>query len=111
MRSNIHSIRKIVAAVRAALLTPSIEGVDSHVPALQQAAAALEQLRGGPPEAGSRGDLEALARDLRACGRLIAQGLAFTQGMARVLAPAATSYRPDGEPVPLKAPGTLLVRG
>ena len=115
MRSSLHNVRQTVAALRAALLVSSIEAMDAQMPALQQAGATLQSLRPvllkeGPLESESRRELEALARELRASGALIAQGLAVTQGLARLLAPAA-GYRQDGEPAPLKTGGTLEVRG
>jgi hypothetical protein len=85
------------------------------MPALQRAAATLESLRpelpgNDQPKSESRRELQALARELRASGALIAHGLAVTQGTARLLAPAA-GYRRDGEPAPLKTIGTLEVLG
>lgn len=118
MRSNIHNVRQAVAALRVALLSPSPEGIASQLPALQEAAVTLERLErerqardAEAPHAGLRDELEALATELRAPAKLIAQGLAFVRGMSRLLAPPTADYQPDGEPVPLKPPSSLLVRG
>lgn len=81
------------------------------MPALQTAVLNLERLRAASPEPELRGELEALQRDLRAPARLIAQGLALTQGMARLLGSTSAGYQQDGQPAALKAGGTLLVRG
>jgi hypothetical protein len=136
MRSSLHNLRQTVAALRAALLVSSIEAMDAQMPALQHAAATLESLQSealrrsegpqseaprpeelkpnlmnkDPLESESRRELEAVSKDLRASAALIAQGLAITQGMARLLAPAA-GYRHDGEPAPLNTAGTLEIRG
>jgi hypothetical protein len=121
MRSKLHSVRETVAALRAALLAPSTEALYAQMPALQQAVATLgslqaessqtESLQVRSPESAPRQELEAVARELSASGKLIAQGLALTQGMARLLAPVTGGYRQDGEPAPLQPAGTLLVRG
>jgi hypothetical protein len=111
MRNIIHNVREQTAALRAALLAPSAEGLESQVPALQEAAVTLERLKTEAIEPESRRELEALARELRSAGRLIAQGLAFQRGWARLLASASSSYRPDGEPVSLQAAGSVSVRG
>jgi hypothetical protein len=118
MRPNIHNLRNQAAALRAALRTPSIEGLAAQVPELQEAASTLQRLSstlnttpGAVIEPGTRRELEALARDLGAAGRLIAHGLAFQKGWARLLASASSGYRPDGEPVSLKAAGSISVRG
>jgi hypothetical protein len=118
MRSKLHNIRKQAMALRQALVTPSIEGLDSQLPALQEAAQDLESLSStliGTTETaiepGLRRELEALAQDLAGAGRLIAQGLAFQLGLARLLAAATSGYRPDGEPAALNAAGSISVRG
>jgi hypothetical protein len=129
MRSIIHNLREQTAALRAALLAPAGaqvgEGLESHLPALQDAALTLERLtstfggpeggRRGPPgaliEPGTRRELKALAGELDTAGRLIAHGLAFQQGLTRLLASSAAGYRPDGEPVELSAAGSISVRG
>jgi hypothetical protein len=81
------------------------------MPALHHAALTLERLRTETADGGTQPELQALAGELGASARLIAQGLAVAQGMARLLAPAAGGYRQDGEPAPLTPTGTLLVRG
>jgi hypothetical protein len=121
MRSRLLNVRQAVAALRAALLVSSIEAMDAQMPALQQAAATLEALRSESPRPESlrnespefelRREIEALARELRGSEKLIAQGLALTQGMAGLLAAATAGYRHDGEPAALRPSGTLLVRG
>ena len=62
-------------------------------------------------ESGSRADIESLAQELRVCERLILQGMEVARGMGRLLAPATAAYDPDGEPAPLAAARTILVRG
>lgn len=111
MRSSIHNLREQAAALRAALLAPSVEDLAAQLPELQEAAVTLERLKSESIAPESRGELEALARELRTAGRLIAQGLAFQRGWARLLASATSAYRPDGEPVPLPVAGSLSVRG
>jgi hypothetical protein len=111
MRIVLHNLREQAASLRAALLEPSVEGLESHLPALQEAAVTLERLKTESIQPESRRELEALARDLRSAGRLIAQGLAFQRGWARLLASASSGYRPDGEPVSLQAAGSISVRG
>ena len=117
MRTVLHNLREQAAALHAALLAPSAEGFESHLPALQEAAVTLQRLfaSGTTPDAsiepGTRRELEGLARELRSAGRLIAHGLAFQRGLARLLASASSTYRPDGEPVALPAAGSISVRG
>jgi hypothetical protein len=120
MRSIIHNVREQTAALRTALLAPSIEGLQAHLPALQAAALALQSLQADLPDASirlrtpepeTRRELEALARDLGVAGRLVAHGLAFQLGLARLMASASAGYRPDGEPVPLKTAASISVRG
>jgi hypothetical protein len=111
MHANIHSIRKQTAALRAALLAPSIEAFESHLPALQEAGLTLQRLQTHLLDSPLRPELEALAKELRSTGMLIEHGLAFQQGLARLLASATSGYRPDGEPVSLRAAGNISVRG
>jgi hypothetical protein len=61
--------------------------------------------------AGLRRELEALAAELRVAGGLIDHGMAFQQGWAHILAAATAGYRPNGEPSPLSAQGSVSVRG
>jgi hypothetical protein len=116
MPSIILNTRLKAAALHAALLTTSAVEAESHEPALREAVLALEGLRATPLSEelrgeASRAELRALARELSASAKLIAQGLAFAQGMARLLAPATAAYRPDGEPIPFKIASTIVVRG
>lgn len=117
MRSSIHKVREQTAALRATLLAPSIEGLESHLAALQEAAITLRELQADQSaepaviEGASRQELEALARDLSTAGRLIAHGLAFQQGLTRLMASATSGYRPDGEPVTLHAAANIWVHG
>jgi hypothetical protein len=69
------------------------------------------RLREAGDEAGLRRELEALAAELRVAGGLIDHGMAFQQGWARMLAVATAGYRPNGEPSPLAAPGTVSLEG
>jgi hypothetical protein len=115
MLSKLQNIRRQVAELRATLLTPSFEGVsfdqlDSLLPGLQEAAAALQLLQLNP-EAGSRQELEALARDLRSAARLIEHGRELVAGWARLLASSAACYRPNGEPISPAPPVHISVRG
>jgi len=116
MRSNLHSIRQTAAALRSTLLSRPLdenwaEAIAAHVPALKDAAAVLDRLRNQELDPEAKQELHALSIQLRGLGKLAAQGLGFTQGMARLLAPASGSYRPDGEPVRPNSPGTIWVRG
>jgi hypothetical protein len=114
MRSNIHNVREAVAELRAALLAPPAEGLESHVPALEGAIADLEELRAEPSFVLGlvpRREVESLARELAGVARLIQHGIIFNQGWARVLAAAASNYQPNGELAPLKPAGSVSVRG
>ncbi len=70
----------------------------------------LERCKSGQPDGACRGELEALSSELRIAAKLLTQGLALTQGMARLLTPA-TGYRQDGEPAQFQAAGSVLIRG
>jgi hypothetical protein len=116
MRSSIPNaterVRDSIRALRATLLAPSPEALESHLPALE---AALHELQCDPQglqhDSRSRRDLEALARELRVVGSLIEHGIAFQQGWAKLLAAATGGYRPDGEPRPLQTPGRISMQG
>jgi hypothetical protein len=111
MRSTVDSVGESVAALRAALRTSSVEAIDAQIPVLQQAAVMLERLAAPEcTESASRRELEAVEKELRAAKKMIVHGQALTQGMARLLVPAA-EYQQDGEPAPVQPLRTLLVRG
>lgn len=119
MRSNINTAaerigraREKVGALRATLLSPSPEALESHVPALEEALHELQHLQQDHEKPGGLGPhLLALAGELRIAGKLIEHGLAFERGWARLLAAAAGSYQPNGEPHPLPVRGSISVRG
>lgn len=106
MRSKVHSVRERVAALRAALLAPTPEGLEAELPSLQLA---LEDLAAA--ERPDLAELRALARDLKNAQTLIDHGLGTQQGLARLLAASLGGYQPDGEPAPLTAAGTIAVEG
>jgi hypothetical protein len=110
MRSNIHNARHAVAELRATLLSPSPEGLASHVPALEAAVRDLEALGSGQDFVPRR-EIELFAVDLLGVARLIEHGMIFNQGWARVLAAAGSNYQLDGEPAPLEPAGKISVRG
>src|SRR5579863_6280588 len=105
---SIHRAQARLTALRNTLLTPSPEGLDAHLPVLE---ATLYDLQGLQPDGLERRELEALAAQLRAVGRLIQHGLEFQRGWAKLLAAAFSGYRPDGEPRPLQARGNISMRG
>jgi hypothetical protein len=110
MRPNIHNARNTVAELRAALLSPSPEGLEFSVPALEAAVRDLEVMRSHPGVVARR-EMEAFAIDLRGVARLIEHGMTFHQGWARVLAAAASNYQPNGEPALAAPAGKLSVQG
>jgi hypothetical protein len=104
--------------LRATLLAPSPEALESYLPALEETLHDLQRLQqdqwspGEPGQARElRINLDALAKELRAVANLIQHGMAFQQGWSRLLAGATGGYRPDGEPRPLQAQGSISVRG
>ena len=106
-REIIHHAKACIRALRNSLLAPSPETLEAHLPALE---AALHDLQTLQPDRSERRELEALAAELRAAGRLIQHGLEFQQGWARLLATAFSGYRPDGAPRPLQAGGNISVQ-
>src|SRR5579862_3843493 len=91
-----------IAALRVTLLAPSPAALESHLPALEEALHDLQLLQHDHARGDVRQDLQDLAAELKAAGRLIEHGLAFERGWARLLAAATGSYRPDGEPRPIQ---------
>ena len=108
MRSKVHSVREIVAELRAALLAPTPENLESQLPALERAAAALRE---SGPEPASPGEIRNLAFELLNTQRLTAHGLETQQALARLLAASLGGYRSDGEPSPVAATGGISVQG
>ena len=106
MHSKVHSVRERVAALRAALLAPTPEGLEAELPSLRLALKDLAAAEHPDPR-----ELGALARDLHNAQVLIEHGLGTQQGLARLLAASLGGYQPDGEPVPLAAAGTIAVEG
>ncbi len=102
--------RQSIGALRSTLLAPTPEALDAHLPALELALQDLQNLK-KDGERCTRRELEALALDLRAAASLIIHGLEFQRGWARLLATALGDYRPDGEPRPLQAGGSVSVQG
>jgi hypothetical protein len=115
MRPNIHNARNTVAELRSALLSPSPEGLEVTVPALEAAVRDLEAIRSehALSEHGfvARRELQAFAADLLGVARLIEHGMQFHHGWARVLASAACNYQPNGEPAAAAPVGKLSVQG
>ncbi|HEY4362034.1 MAG TPA: hypothetical protein VGN17_13745 [Bryobacteraceae bacterium] len=114
MRSNIHNAKQSVAELRATLLTPSFEGLESQVPALEAAVRELEALKSAPgsgTRALSRSEMQSFAVDLLGVARLIEHGMLFQQGWARILAASACNYQPNGEPASAPPAATVSVQG
>jgi hypothetical protein len=107
MRSSLHSVRHSVAALRAALLAPTPEALEAQVPELERAAQELSEVS---PENDPAG-LRALAAEVRAVQKLIGHGFEVQQTLVRLLAASLSGYRPDGEPSPLDAPGSISIAG
>jgi hypothetical protein len=103
----VDGVRESISALRATLLAPSPEALESHLSALE---AALHNLQGLQPDTYTRRDMEALAAELRAVGSLIEHGMAIQEGWSRILAAATGGYQPDGEPRPLQPPGSISVQ-
>src|ERR1700744_1756606 len=96
----IANVRARIAALRAALLDPSPEALEPHLPGLEEALSDLLCLQQEPalqtaqsdssPSLASRlalrRDLQARSLDLRAAGSLIKHGIAFQEGWGRLLA-------------------------
>jgi hypothetical protein len=110
MRPNIHNARQTVAELRAALLTPSPEGLESHIPALGAAVRDLEAVRAEPGFVPRR-ELESFAVDLLGVARLIEHGMMFHHGWARVLAASVSNYQPNGEPATAVSAGSISIKG
>jgi hypothetical protein len=109
----IKSARGHVAAVRAALQSPWPEELGRGIPRLNEAIVCLEALEPGrdPRKADLAQELSALRFELGVVRRLVAGGAEFYRGWARILAMAAGSYTPTGDPAPLTAPGSVSVEG
>jgi hypothetical protein len=99
-----------IGALRSTLLDPSPEALEAHLPALEAALHDLRSLEQNG-ELCTRRELEAVALELRAAGSLIAHGIEFQRGWAKLLATAFGDYRPNGEPRPLQARGSVSVQG
>jgi hypothetical protein len=116
MRSSVNAIRNQIGALRLALLAPSPEGIEQCLPSLADAVARVggieRELRLHPnPDPALGWELKALQRDLRAVGKLVANGLAFWNGWGRLLGSASAGYTPSGEPQPVSASGSISLRG
>ena len=122
MRSKISVARTHVAALRAALLSPSVDelaagGIAGCVGGLVEAAQCLgvveERLRAGDAAHHDelRRELGALRNDLRGVRALIEQGAAFYLGLAKLLGAATAGYMPSGAAAPLNASGALSLKG
>jgi hypothetical protein len=110
MRPNLYNARQTVAELRAALLSPSPEGLETFVPALEAAVRDLETLQaapGLPP----RGELESFSKELLGVARLVEHAITFNQGWARVLAAATSNYQPTGQPATAALAGSVFIKG
>jgi len=105
-----------VAALRAALLLPTVDELGQCVAGLVEAAQSLgsveQGLRSGEaaPD-GLRSDLDGLKNELRRVHALIEQGAAFHSGLAKLLGSATAGYTPSGAAAPLTPAGALSVQG
>jgi hypothetical protein len=116
MLARVQTARRRVAAVCAALRSPSPEEILSSLPALEQAISSLHEIEQELLESGSlskppelRGTLQGLKRDIRLAQRLAENGAALARGWAKLLAGAAGGYVATGEPVPLHASATVSI--
>ena len=125
----VRSARRRLAAVRAALQSPSPEELGRAIPLLDEAIACLRALEQAgmeqcgmdqsgiappglaPPNADLAQELGALQFELGVVRRLLDGGEEFYRGWSRILALAEGGYMPTGAPTPLMAPGSVSVKG
>lgn len=115
MRSRIKQTRKRIEALRRALLSPAAGDVASALAGLDDAVRSLqdverEMLAGAGPSDDIRRELKLVKNDLRISARLIAHGMAFCEGWARLVG-AGPSYNSAGQTAPVASQGSLMLRG
>jgi hypothetical protein len=115
MLSKISSARRKVARLREALISPGPEEIENCLPALAEAANYLDSIQeelkfsAPPPEMDQQ--LQLLKDELKMATRMIANGAAFYQGWAKLLASAASGYTPSGDAPPLAPAGSVSLQG
>jgi hypothetical protein len=118
----IRRARRHVAALRSALLSPAQSPGElmDCAPGLSKAAGHLSaiehRLRAQPAVSKVVSidhvrELKSLQTDLRAVQKLIEHGAAFHRGWARLLGVAAAGYTSSGEAAPLRARGSVAMKG
>jgi hypothetical protein len=116
IRSKIKQARGRIEALRLALLSPDPAAIAAALPALEEATLCLqfaeEHLRNEIDTRQIRRDLQLLKNDLRIVSRLVANGVAFCRGWARMLG-AGPAYTQTGQPAPIghRAASTLSLHG
>ena len=117
MLSKLRAARGAIAALRAALLSCSLDEIGQCLPALVAAAQSLAAVEKAPPDEGEepgdlRQELEGLRNELRLARQLIEQGSQFYRWWAALLGAATSGYGRSGEAAPLAAQAAALsVRG
>ncbi|HML18476.1 MAG TPA: hypothetical protein VK419_15710 [Bryobacteraceae bacterium] len=115
MLRKVSSARRQIANLRAVLASPGPEEIEACLPALAEAAACLasveQDLKSSAPPAEMAWELKQLQAELKMAAKLIANGAAFYQGWAKLLASAASGYTPSGDAAPLAAAGSVSVQG
>jgi hypothetical protein len=115
MLSKVKQARGRIEALRAALVDSWPEEIGAALQGLEEAVATLsaveQALRGGQPAPIQlRRELKQLRDDLRLNGKLIAQGVAFCQGWAKLLG-AGPGYTPAGYAAPSRPSASLSLQG
>jgi len=77
---------------------------------LEAAVRELEAIQAQPGFV-TRQEIQAFAAELLGVARLIAHGMTFQQGWARMLAAAASNYQPNGEPASAVPAAKISVQG
>lgn len=110
MRLSVETIRTQIEALRLTLLTPSLEGIERSLPALQEAATFLAGFQPVPDNT-SLPELKALKKELAAVSKLIEHGAAFWNEWAKLLGSMTGGYTPSGEAQSVTAAGTVSLQG
>jgi hypothetical protein len=109
MASRLHKLTQNVASLRATLVQPTPEGLNSHLPALTETIERLSAL--SQPARDEARDLNALGLELAACRTLIEHGLSTTRILTGILTAATSGYSPTGIARPLAASSKIFLEG
>lgn len=109
MASRLNKLRENVAGLRATLVRPEPEALNSHLPALAEAIERLSAISHATRDEAV--DLNALGLDLEACRKLIEHGLTATRILTGIMTAATSGYLPTGIPKPLTASGKIFLEG